>query len=118
MEKKIDDLEKELQKNESTKQYTVADTVGAHRKKKEIDLEAYAAKKKVNQQMQEKKENNNKKKKNRHFNNAETLHKHGGSFSGSLVNYLDDSNSSSSFCSSDELVSYYRVLLINQFDII
>ena len=113
MGKKIDELEKELQKNKSTKQDTVADTVDAHCKKKEIDLEAYAAKKKVDQQMQDKIEDNNKKKKNRLFDNAETLHKYGGSFSGRLGNYMDDSNSYSSSCSSDDLVSYYRVLLIN-----
>ncbi len=40
LEKKIDDLKKELQKNKSMKQDTVADTVDAHRKKKEIGLEA------------------------------------------------------------------------------
>jgi hypothetical protein len=101
-----------------SKQDTVADTVDTHRKKKEIDLEAYAAEKKVDQQMQDKKEDNNKKKKNRRFDDAETLHKHGGSFRGRLGNYMDDSNSYSSSCSSDESVSYYRVLLINQFNII
>ena len=120
LEKKIDDLKKELQKNKSTKQKTVADTVDAHRKKKEIDLEAYAPKKKVGQRMQKKKEDNNKKKKNQCFDDTETLYKHGGSFSSRLGNYLDnDSNaSSSSSCSADDSVSYYRVLLINQFVII
>ena len=68
--------------------------------------------------MQDKKEDNNKKKKNRQFEDAETLHKYGGSFSDRLGNYIDDSNSYSSSCSSDDFVSYYRVLLINQFDII
>jgi hypothetical protein len=81
-------------------------------------LKAYAAKKKVDQQMQDKKEDNNKKNKNRHFDDAETLHKYGGSFSGRLGNYMDDNNSYSSSCSSDDLGSYYLVLLINQFDII
>jgi hypothetical protein len=68
--------------------------------------------------MQDKKEDNKKMKKNRCFDDAETLHKHGGSFSGRLGNYMDNSDSYSSSCSSDDSVSYYRVLLINQFNII
>ena len=104
LEKKIEDLEKEI-----LKQDTMTETVDAHRKKKEIDLEAYAARKKVDQRMQEKKEGNKKKKKTQRFKDAEsaTLHKHGGSFSGRLGSYLDDSNSS--YCSSDSSVSNYCV---------
>ena len=82
LEMKIEDLKKEILKNKSTKQDTMTETVDDHRKKKKIDLKAYAPRKKVDQWMQEKKEGNNKKKKTQLLKDAEsaTLHKHGGSF--------------------------------------
>ncbi len=55
------------------------DAVVIHRQKKEIELDAVAAKKNLEKQMQEKKEANNNKKK-KQFDDA-TMYKTGGSFS-------------------------------------
>ncbi len=81
------------------------DAVAIYRQKKEIDLDAFAAKKNLEKQMQEKKEANKKKTKSRRFDDA-TMNQSGGSFSGRLGESYNDSDSSS-YHSLDDSVRYY-----------
>ena len=105
LEKKGEDLEKELEKTKSAKMdLSTDDTIEAHHKKKEIDLEAFAAKKKVEHQLQEKKKAKMKKTMSKCFGDAKTLYMSGRSFSDRLGPYLGDSDVSS-YCSLDESVS-------------
>ena len=83
LEKKGEDLEKELEKTKSSAKMDLStdDTIEAHHKKKEIDLEAFAAKKKVEHQLQEKKKAKMKKTMSKCFGDAKTLYMSGRSFS-------------------------------------
>ena len=67
MEKRNDELEKEVKKSAKESQ---EDAVAIHRQKKEIDLDAFAAKKNLEKRMQEKKEANKKKTKSKRFDDA------------------------------------------------
>jgi hypothetical protein len=71
------------------------DAVAIHRQNKEIDLDAFAAKKNLEKELQEKKEVNKKKTKSKRFDDA-TKYQSGGSFSCRLGKIHKDSNFSSS----------------------
>ena len=81
------------------------DAVVIHRQKKEIDLDAFAAKKNLEKRMQDKNEAKKKTTKSRQFDDA-IMYQSGGSFSGQLGKIHNDSDSSS-YHSSDDLVRYY-----------
>jgi hypothetical protein len=102
LEKRNEELKKEVKK--LTKE-SHEDDVAIYCQKKEIDLDAFAARTNLEKQMQEKKEANKKKTKSRHFDDA-TMYQSGGSFSGRLGKIHKDSNSSS-YHSLDDLVRYY-----------
>ena len=109
LEKRNDELEKEVKKSAKESQ---EDAVAIHCQKKEIDLDAFAAKKNLEKRMQEKKEANKKKTKSKRFDDA-TMYQSGGSFSGRLGKIHKDSEVSSS---SDDSVCFY-LLRFNQFNI-